>query len=101
MLLQMPLYIAHNGYKNPHDPDNGVFQYAKGCKEDMFQYYQFHPVEGESFNQVMDGVMANQVGWPEIYPHKNLMDSAAETDTPFVVHVRGSIGHDMKKIRQR
>ena len=98
--FKMPLYLAQNGYKNPLDPANGVFQYAKGCSEDMFQYYVSHPVEGESFNQVMGGVMANQAGWPDIYPHKNLMDSAAETDTPFVVDVGGSIGHDMEKIRQ-
>lgn len=96
----MPLYLAHNGYKNPLDPSNGVFQYAKGCTRDMFHYYQFHPVEGESFNHVMGGVMANQAGWIDIFPPNTFLESDLGGDSPLIVDVGGNIGHDLEKFRQ-
>lgn len=98
--FKMPMYLAQNGYKNPLDPSNGVFQYAKGWKGDMFHYYESHPVEGESFNHVMGGVMANQAGWVDIFPHNAILESDSDSESPLVVDVGGNIGHDMEKFRQ-
>ena len=97
----MPIYLAQNGYKNPLDPSNGIFQYTKGFKGDMFHYYVSHPVEGESFNHVMGGVMANQAGWVDIFPHETLLDSDVDSNSPLVVDVGGNIGHDIEKFRQK
>ncbi|KAI2465128.1 S-adenosyl-L-methionine-dependent methyltransferase [Annulohypoxylon bovei var. microspora] len=97
--FKMPEFLAHNGYKNPVDPNNGVFQYAKGWKGDMFDYYKSHPVEGASFDHVMGGVMANQAGWLEIFPHDKLLETA-DAESPLVVDVGGNIGHDIERFRQ-
>ncbi|KAE8367010.1 S-adenosyl-L-methionine-dependent methyltransferase [Aspergillus caelatus] len=96
---RLPEYLAQTGYKVPLDPANGVFQYTKDWKGDMFHYYEVHPREGESFNHVMGGVMANQAGWLDIFPHERLLETAAE-GTPLVVDVGGNIGHDMERFLQ-
>ncbi|KAA8642468.1 uncharacterized protein ATNIH1004_011413 [Aspergillus tanneri] len=66
----MPEYLAQTTYKVPLDPANGVFQYTKDWKGNMFLYYEAHSREGESFKYVMGGVMANQAGWLDIFPHE-------------------------------
>ncbi|EPE27465.1 S-adenosyl-L-methionine-dependent methyltransferase [Glarea lozoyensis ATCC 20868] len=96
--FKLPEYLAETGYKNPVDPANGVFQYTKGWKGDMFNYYEAHPREGESFNHVMGGVMANQAGWLEIFPHETLLNT--DNDLPLLVDVGGNIGHDLERFRQ-
>ena len=65
----------------------------------MFHFYQESRVEGESFNQVMGGVMANQSGWLEIFPHGTLL-STAKPDGPLLVDVGGNIGHDLDRFYQ-
>lgn len=100
----MPIFLSQTNYKNPVDPDNGVFQYAKGWKGDMFHYYQAHPVEGASFNHVMGGVMANQARWVDIFPSHTLLEAPKGSgqqpgDGPLVVDVGGNIGHDIEKFR--
>ncbi|KAJ0108716.1 hypothetical protein J7T55_011206 [Diaporthe amygdali] len=98
--FKLPRYLAQTGYKNPVDPADGVFQYAKDCRgTDMFHYYQENRVEGESFNQVMGGVMANQAGWLDIFPHDTLI-STANPDGPILVDVGGNIGHDLERFHQ-
>ncbi|KAI0139592.1 S-adenosyl-L-methionine-dependent methyltransferase [Hypoxylon sp. NC0597] len=97
--FKMPEFLAQNGYKNPVDPSNGVFQYAKGWKGDMFNYYESHPIEGASFDHVMGGVMANQAGWLEIFPHNKLLDTG-DSQSPLVVDVGGNIGHDIERFRE-
>ncbi|KAL2151685.1 hypothetical protein VTH82DRAFT_6783 [Thermothelomyces myriococcoides] len=99
---KMPEFFAKNGYKNPTDPADGIFQFAKGgYKGNLFQYYDENPREGESFNNVMGGVMANQAGWLDIYPHETLIaDAAKYPDRPLVVDVGGNVGHDMERFRR-
>ena len=94
----MPEFLAQTGLKNPVDPADGVFQYTKGWKGDMFDCYDTHPREGESFNHVMGGVMAHQAGWLDIFPHNTLLNS--DTDLPLLVDVGGNVGHDMERFRQ-
>ena len=64
----MPEYLSKTEYKNPTDPTDGIFQYTKGWKGDLFQYYDAHPRECESFSNVIGGVMAHQASWLDIYP---------------------------------
>ncbi|KAI0977487.1 S-adenosyl-L-methionine-dependent methyltransferase [Xylaria arbuscula] len=99
--FKMPEYLGQTGYKNPIDPKDGVFQFAKGWKDDLFSYYKSHPREGESFNHVMGGVMAQQAGWLDIFPHETLIEpDAGKPETPVLVDVGGSIGHDIEKFRE-
>lgn len=95
--FKLPRYLSQTAYRNPVDPADGVFQYAKDCRgKDMFHYYQDNRVEGESFNQVMGGVMANQSGWLDIFPHDTLLANA-KPEAPLVVDVGGNIGHDLDR----
>lgn len=95
---KMPEYLARTGYKNVTDPVDGVFQYTKGWKGDLFQYYDANPREGKSFNNVMGGVMAHQAGWLDIFPHNTLLES--DTSQPLLVDIGGNVGHDMERFRQ-
>lgn len=97
--FKLPEYLAQTKYKVPLDPADGVFQYTKGWKGDMFHYYAAHPREGESFNHVMGGVMARQAGWLDIYPHSTIVETGGQ-EGPLVVDVGGNIGHDIERFRQ-
>ena len=98
--FKLPEYLAQTGYRNPTDPKDGIFQYAKDCKgKDCFDYFNENPREGASFNHVMGGVMANQAGWLQVFPHETLLESAKSDDSPLVVDVGGSIGHDIERFR--
>ena len=94
----MPEYLSKTEYKNPTDPTDGIFQYTKDWKGDLFQYYDAHPREGKSFSNVMGGVMAHQAGWLDIYPHERLLES--DPNLPLLVDVGGNIGYDIERFRQ-
>jgi hypothetical protein len=96
--FKMPEYLAKNGYKLSLDPADGVFQYTKDWTGDMFNYYQAHPREGQSFNHVMGGVMANQASWLGTFPHDRILETSRE-DTLLIVDTAGNIGHDMERFR--
>ncbi|KKK24807.1 hypothetical protein P175DRAFT_0439305 [Aspergillus ochraceoroseus IBT 24754] len=99
---KMPEYLAKTGYKNPADPNDGIFQYTKGFKGSLFEYYDTHSTEGDSFNNVMGGVMANQAGMLDVYPYESLTDSQPnDSKTPLLVDVGGNVGHDIEKFRSR
>lgn len=98
----MPEYLARTGYNNPTDPSDGIFQYTKGFKGSLFEYYDTHPVEGNSFNNIMGGVMAKQAGLLDIYPYESITDSEPnDSKTPLLVDVGGNVGHDIEKFRAR
>lgn len=93
----MPDNLAKTGYKNPTDPTDGIFQYTKGWKGDLFQYYDIHSREGQSFNHIIGGVMARQAGWLDIFPHNSLLD--ADPSEPLLVNIGGNVGHDIERFR--
>ncbi|KAL6153127.1 hypothetical protein ACJQWK_11575 [Exserohilum turcicum] len=98
--FKMPRFLAQTKYRNPVDAADGIFQYAKDCRGmDMFRFYQENRIEGESFNQVMGGVMATQASWLDIFPHDTLL-AAANAEGPLLVDVGGSIGHDIERFRK-
>lgn len=94
-----PEYLQKTGYKNPIDPEDGIFQYTKGYKGGLFEYYTANPREGDSFNHVMGGVMAQQASWLDIIPAESFMNGA-DAGLPLVVDVGGNIGHDVEKFRR-
>ncbi|KAL8640803.1 MAG: hypothetical protein Q9228_002317 [Teloschistes exilis] len=94
----MPEYLAKTGYANPSAPDDGIFQFTKRSKGNLFDYYNSHSQEGASFNQVMGGVMAHQASWLSIYPHEILVETAV-AGSPILVDMGGNIGHDLERFR--
>ncbi|KAL7928632.1 S-adenosyl-L-methionine-dependent methyltransferase [Trichoderma chlorosporum] len=97
--LRMPEYLQKTNYQTPVDPDDGVFQYAKDFKGDLFKYYAENPREGASFNHVMGGVMANQASWVNIIPAETFINGS-DPAQPLVVDVGGNVGHDIEKFRK-
>lgn len=97
---KLPEYLAHNEYKNPSSSSDTVFQYTKGCKEGLFEYYDSHPRESKTFNDMMGGVMAHQAGMLDLYPYQNLVDGS-QADCPLLVDVGGNVGHDLQKFLQK
>jgi hypothetical protein len=99
----MPEYLAQTEYVNPSNPSDGIFQYAKGTKEDIFSYHKQNPNEGKVFNNVIGGVMARQASWFDIYPYSNLLeperDGNSDNDSVLLVDMGGNIGHDLERFR--
>lgn len=96
----MPEYLKQTGYSNPANPEDGIFQYTTGSKGNLFDYYDTHPKEGESFNHVMGGVMAHQASWLLIYPYETLVNIAAK-ESAILVDIGGNVGHDLERFRIR
>ncbi|PYH43080.1 S-adenosyl-L-methionine-dependent methyltransferase [Aspergillus saccharolyticus JOP 1030-1] len=96
---KMPAYLAQTNYRNPSDPNDGIFQYTKEFKGSLFEYYDQHPAESAVFNNVMGSVMAKQAGMLDIFPYERLADSkeADCADPALLVDVGGNVGHDMNK----
>ncbi|KAL5341123.1 S-adenosyl-L-methionine-dependent methyltransferase [Aspergillus crustosus] len=93
-----PEFLAKTGYQNPTDPSDGIFQYTKGFKGNLFEYYNCHEEEGKVFNNMMGGVMANQAGMLDIYPFERLDDGKPkDSTTALLVDVGGNVGHDVNK----
>ncbi|KAL4882669.1 S-adenosyl-L-methionine-dependent methyltransferase [Aspergillus karnatakaensis] len=96
---QAPEFLAKTGYQNPTDPNDGIFQYTKDFKGNLFDYYNSHEKEGRVFNNMMGGVMAHQAGMLDIYPFERLDDGQPnDSTTPLLVDVGGNVGHDMNKL---
>ncbi|KGO46621.1 O-methyltransferase, family 2 [Penicillium expansum] len=99
VFFKTPEYLKKTGYANVTDPEDGVFQYTKDYKGDLFAYYNDNPREGASFNHVMGGVMADQATWLDIIPPESFLNGV-DPSQPLVVDVGGNIGHDIEKFRQ-
>ncbi|KAL4987814.1 S-adenosyl-L-methionine-dependent methyltransferase [Aspergillus falconensis] len=99
--LKAPEYLASTNYVTPTDPENGIFQVVKGFRGSLWQWYEQNPELGASFNQLIGGVMANQACWLDILPAPVLQDilfgDEVDAESPLLVDVGGSIGHDMNK----
>ncbi|KAI4090942.1 MAG: hypothetical protein LQ344_004470 [Seirophora lacunosa] len=92
--FKLPEYLVRTGYQAPSDPANGVFQYTKGWEGDAFDYFKAYPREGESFNHVIRGVMANQASWLDIsppYDSARLEVSSSATS---------NVGHDIERFKE-
>ncbi|KAL4947738.1 S-adenosyl-L-methionine-dependent methyltransferase [Aspergillus filifer] len=93
-----PEFLAKTGYQNPTDPSDGILQYTKGFKGNLFEYYDTHKEEGKVFNNMMGGVMAEQAGMLDIFPFERLDDGQpGDSTTALLVDVGGNVGHDIKK----
>ena len=94
----MPEYLAQTGYSLPLDPENGVLQNTKGFKGNLYDYFDSHARESDTFNLAMSGRLAHGASWVSVYPHETLLNSAAK-DSPILVDVGGGIGYDLEYFR--
>lgn len=96
---KMPEFLQNNDYKPPTNSANGIFQDAKGYKGDLFHYYAEHPREGNSFNQLMDGIMALQASRLDVIPADSFLNGS-DPNLPLLVDIGGNIGHYIENFRQ-
>ncbi|KAJ3566872.1 hypothetical protein NPX13_g6972 [Xylaria arbuscula] len=101
MFSKMPLYLVQHDYRTPLDPTNSVFQFAKGYRGSLFHYYSEHPVEGASFDCAMSSARLSPEGWVNVFPSEILLKTDQGGDTPLIVDVGGSVGHDIEKVRAK
>ncbi|KAJ5733504.1 hypothetical protein N7493_002290 [Penicillium malachiteum] len=87
-VAKMPEFYQKTGYKSSTDPGDGLFQYVKGYKGDLFKYLADNPREGESFNHYMGTII----------PIEDLL-SGVDSESPLVVDIGGNLGHDLDKFR--
>ncbi|EQB57146.1 hypothetical protein CGLO_02783 [Colletotrichum gloeosporioides Cg-14] len=92
---KLPKFFEATGYKNPEDSRHSGFQYAHGWDGDLWSYYQAHPKEEEEFSIIQQSIAAQQPAWTDIYPADSLLDTTP--DTPLLVDIGGSTGHDILK----
>ncbi|KAF0324383.1 o-methyltransferase [Colletotrichum asianum] len=92
---KLPKFFEATGYKNPKDSRRSGFQYAHGWDGDLWSYYQAHPKEEEEFSIIQQSIAAQQPAWTDIYPADLLLNT--KPDTPLLVDIGGSTGHDILK----
>ncbi|KAL3296048.1 s-adenosyl-l-methionine-dependent methyltransferase [Colletotrichum asianum] len=92
---KLPKFFEATGYKNPKDSRRSGFQYAHGWDGDLWSYYQAHPKEEEEFSIIQQSIAAQQPAWTHIYPADLLLNT--KPDTPLLVDIGGSTGHDILK----
>ncbi|KAI8241487.1 hypothetical protein K4K55_012325 [Colletotrichum sp. SAR 10_96] len=92
---KLPKFFEATGYKNPEDSRHSGFQCAHGWDGDLWSYYQAHPKEEEEFSIIQQSIAAQQPAWTDIYPADLLLDT--NPDTPLLVDIGGSTGHDILK----
>ncbi|OTA61194.1 S-adenosyl-L-methionine-dependent methyltransferase [Hypoxylon sp. EC38] len=95
----MPSFLKKIGYRNPTDASNGVVQHLQGSSTSFFQYIVSDPVRNKEYADAMTCYSKmNTTAWLEVFPTDTLLKDA-KLDRPLVVHVGGSKGHDLEKLR--
>jgi hypothetical protein len=105
VLLVLPQYLANSQYKNPADIKNGAFQIALNTPDHMFEYFQSHPGDGETFNNHMKGYSDSRARWidPGCVPIDEVIGRGAHQDKESVllVDIGGGFGHDLEVFEQK
>ncbi|OTA92287.1 hypothetical protein M434DRAFT_74802 [Hypoxylon sp. CO27-5] len=95
----MPSFLNKIGYKNPTDATNGVIQHLQGSGTSFFQYIVSDPIRNKEYADAMACYSKmNTTAWLDVFPTDTLLKDA-KLDRPLVVHVGGSKGHDLEKLR--
>ncbi|KAL8996315.1 MAG: hypothetical protein Q9169_004154 [Polycauliona sp. 2 TL-2023] len=103
-LTKLPAYLAETKYRNPADPEICPFQYAFGTKQAFFDYLASHPELSASFNNYMAGHRRGRPSWmdADFYPVQDALKGVElRDDTPLLVDVGGSIGHDVIEFKSK
>ena len=98
--LSLPKFLAETGYKDPVSVESCNWQMAKNTKLNLFDYLCQHPLEMANFAQHMSGYTSDRGSWLDLYPADRLLNGA-RVDSPILVDVGGSLGHDAKKFKQK
>jgi hypothetical protein len=98
----MPEFLQNNDYKPPQTQStesSSTLKATKSYKGDLFHYYAEHPREGNSFNQLMGGIMAGQASLLDVIPADSFLNGS-DPNLPLLVDIGGNIGHDIENFRQ-
>ena len=99
-MSSLPNFLAESGYKDPVNANPCNWQMAKNTKLNFFDYMNENPLELANFAQHMSSYTSDRGSWLDLYPMDRLWHGAS-VNSPILVDVGGSLGHDAKKFRQR
>ena len=105
VFTKMPEFFRQNGYRSPHNPSDGPFQFAKETDLHQFQWMKSHPAEAQAFGALMAEFHGQRhYWWTSFYPTSRLTEPLLENSDsqaiPLIVDVGGGVGRDMENLRQ-
>lgn len=95
---EMPRFLKKTKYQNPSDHYHSVFQDAWKTELGAFEWFKYHPMNLEYFNQYMAFRREGAETWLSVYPveeEAKLWDPEA----PVFVNVGGGIGHQCAEFK--
>ncbi|KAI9718486.1 MAG: hypothetical protein M1828_006669 [Chrysothrix sp. TS-e1954] len=99
ILAQLPSYFEANGYQNPSDAFNGLFQYARRTDLHCFDWLSQHPKYQLAFNIAMDGFHKERAQeWFDYFPVAEQL-RVEDSTRPLIVDVGGGLGQELIKFQ--
>ncbi|KAL9603197.1 MAG: hypothetical protein Q9179_002298 [Wetmoreana sp. 5 TL-2023] len=103
VLLNLPDYLARNGYKVPQDVKTGPFADTWGGKN-SWALFEAEPARGEVFHSFMEKWKEGLTIWFDKYPFEVQLSDAYDVsdDVVLLVDVGGGRGHVLQEfVKQR
>ena len=102
--VNLPKYLAQNGYDNPEDSKKGPFQFGHKTPLAFYDWLKAHPEDLAKFNNHMTGY-SEQENWmnPGCYPVKNLLGKGADgrADAVLLVDMGGGLGQVIEEFNRK
>lgn len=93
---QAPKYFRESKYRSPSEPTDGLIQYAKQTKHDVFGYLLEHSSLLADFNNFMGHTMGAKQYWVDWYPVEERLLKGLDVSKPLLVDIGGGRGHDLQ-----
>lgn len=100
-LARLPEFMRRTGYGDPRDKKDSPWTFGMQTEKDHFPWLNEHPDILQSFANHMSGYAEGRPLWMDLYPVKDRLTEGFVGDTPFIVDVGGSIGHDLSRLLER
>ena len=95
--LNLPSFLATNGYRNPSNPAQSKWHHISKEKVDLFTWLGARPDILGGFQKVMITYAANKSPMTKVFPLGEVLQAASPGDVA-VVDVWGGSGHDLERI---
>ena len=102
-MAKLPKFLEERGLESPHDPRNGLLQYAFNTKQEAFEYWHQNPAVLDNFNTLMEGARGSRPSWVEWFPiQERILDGAnSATGSVLLVDIAGGRGHDLEALQRK
>ena len=100
-MAKLPEFLEQRGFACPHDPKNGLLQFAFGTKLEAFDYWHSNPKVMDNFNTLMEHIRASRPFWADWFPVQERIIDGADPSTILLIDVGGGRGHDVEAFHKR